>query len=134
MSQGKSSVSKLMAVLTVCASAIAALCFLLPLVTLGRWNYNVIDFMDELRDEAYVMIVAMAATGLGLLFGLIALANRKLLIVSAMSSFIALVGMFMAYSIEDVYGYAGIGFYIFVAMHLAAFVLSIVGLCKSDAT
>lgn len=131
----KKSTEQLMALLTACACGMAILCFFLPMVTvdfLGSWSSNGFDLIEEYGDDTYAMIIPLACSVLGVLFALLASKNRKVLIVNIILSLVAMVyifGMYM-YEVEDSFGEAGVGFYAFVIMHLAAIVMSIVALTR----
>lgn len=122
-----------LALLTACACGMAILCFLMPMVAVdffGTWSWNGFNLIAESGDDAYPLIISLACSAIGLILALIAIKNRKVLIGNIVLSVIGMTFILILFAESDLFGEAGIGFYAFVVMHLAALIMSIVALTR----
>lgn len=131
----KKSTKNLMAFLTVCVTGAAILCFFLPMLTVnffGSWSLNGFELMSELGSDAYPLIIALVCSAVGILFALLASKNKKLLAGNIACSATAMILMFILFGGQDLFAETGVGFYLFVAMHLAAIVMAVIALTGSS--
>ena len=129
----KKSTQQLMALLTACACGMAILCFFLPMLTVnffGSWSFNGFNLIDEYGDDSYPLIIALACSAIGIILALVANKNRKVLIGNIALSIIGMTFMFILFGEEELFSEAGVGFYAFVVMHLAAVIMAIVALTR----
>ena len=130
---GRKTAEQLMALLIACACGMAILCFLLPMQTVdffGSYSWNGFSLIAEDVDDYYPLIIALACSGLGVLFALLANKNRRMLIGNIVLSAIGMTFVFVLFSEEDMFVEAGVGFYLFAVMHLAAIVMAIIALTR----
>lgn len=128
---------KIFTVLSICAAAVSLISLFMPFLSVeffGSYSESGVELLSDVFDyidyPAGGMVVALGAALISLIFCLVALANDKISIVSAIFSIGAMVAMFIGLS-EDM-DYAAVGFYMFEAAQLAVVVLSLVSVCYKN--
>ena len=131
----KNTTGHVMSLLTACACAVAAISFFMPLISynfFGSWSYSGIDFIAEDIEDAYPLAIALGCSVIGFIVGIAGNKNGKSLIVNLLLSVVGIGMMVFIFVEEDIFSEAGMGFYLFMTMHLAAIIMSIAGLSGSE--
>lgn len=131
---GKSKVSKIMAIISLCCSALSILCFVMPFAGSGRYSANgfqTFKLFDSLGiEEMSALIVLMILCSIFLCVSCgVAIKVRKMHIGSIVASGIGLVSSAVVYyAFTEEINVAGSGLSLYLVLMVAILVMSIVGL------
>ncbi len=126
--------TSLLGTLTICAAVVALISFLLPLYSVEFFGTHSVSGVEMVQEgfeymdfpELGVSLSCLCSL-IGVLFSLAAQKNPKCAICTAVASVVSMLLMLIAMTDDSSYlksiDYAGMGFYVFMIMHIATLVL-----------